>query len=347
MKRIQLFFLALAMLGVFCISLPQEGLCAAAQNGDARKARQNPDWPPNIRFLTGPTKGQWFQMGEIIALLLNEHVVPTTSRSGGGLANISSINDKMGDFGFTVSSFLISAQNKVPEFSQIKVDNVALIGDIFPQILYFLVRKEFAEKHGITTVKDLVESSAQVRMASLRPGSASEFIVSLLFKYGYNTSFDALREKGWTLMFGNYAEISDSLVSGRLDCFAYTAGADVPLIRTMEEYIPIQILDVDASALATFAEKFGMYPFVIPQTRFASLTKPVQTLGDFSCIVVRKDLPEDMVYEVTRQLYTRREIVGTPAATADFAEWRPETAIAHKEHLHPGALRFWEEQLQK
>ena len=347
MMRVRQFFLVLALLGFFC-SLPpaNSGYAAEPQKNNAptaRKTKTSPNWPPYIRFLSGPVGGQWFQMGEVIARLLNDTVVPTTSRTGGGLANISNIHDKNGDIGFTVSSFLVSARNKVPEFSEVKVDNVALIADVYPQILYFLVRKEFADEHNIASIGDMLESKANVRLASLRPGSASQFVISLLFKYGYNTSFEALRDKGWKVIYSSYAEISDGFVSGQIDCFAYTAGVDVPLIRTIEGYIPIGILNVDAEVLSTFTKKFGMYTRLIPDSQYSSLKKPVQTLGDFSCLIIRRDLPEDMAYEVTKFLYVNKDVIG--AKVADFADLDANTAVTHKDLLHPGAARFWKEKL--
>ena len=346
--RVRHFFLVLALFASLCSFLPaHSGYAAEPQKNNAptaRKAKASSNWPPYIRFLSGPVGGQWFQMGEVIAHLLNDTVVPTTSRTGGGLANISNIHGKNGDLGFTVSSFLVSAENNIPEFSEVKVGNVALIADVYPQILYFLVRKEFAEKHGITTIGDMLESKANVRLASLRPGSASQFIISLLFKYGYNTSFDTLREKGWRVIYSSYAEISDGFVSGEIDCFAYTAGVDVPLINTIEGYLPIGILSVDASVLSTFTKKFGMYTRIIPDTQYSSLEKPVQTLGDFSCLLVRKDLPDDMVYEITKLLYVNKDVVA--AKVADFADLDANTAVTHKELLHPGAAKFWQEKLK-
>ena len=298
--------------------------------------------PSYLRLLTGPNGGQWFEAGEVIAVLFDRDIMPTTSRMGGGMTNISSIHSRMGDLGFTVASFLFGANKKLPEFEGMETENVATIGNIYPQVLYVLARKEFAEKNNITTIDDLLALKGVVRLASLRPGSASEFVFSGLLKYGYNTSFEELRMRGWTVSYGNYSAIADDLVAGTLDCFAYTAGEDVPLIHTLSKHIPIAILQVDIHAIESFVENFGMYAYTIPAHRYIGQDKPVTTLGDYTCMIVRKDFSDDLVYKIVKILYENKKFIAE--TVADFGALAAKTAVSNSEFLHPGAMRFWKEQ---
>lgn len=225
-------------------------LVCFAQPAFAEEVKQDKSqWPTHLRMLTGPNGGQWFMMGEPIAEVLSKKVASTTSRMGGGMANIASINDKAGDFGFSLTCFLGAGQSGEAEYQDIKLENVSLLANIYPQVLYFLVRKDFADENGITTVNDLLQKKMPLRFASLKPGTASEFILNLLFKHGYNTSFDQLKKQGWVISFNNYAETADNFVAGELDCFAYTAGTTVPLILTMEEHTEVLVLPIDQKVL--------------------------------------------------------------------------------------------------
>ena len=308
----------------------------AAGNG---KPVPKEGWPAHLRMLTGPNGGQWFMMGDPIAEVLSKNVMPTSSRMGGGLANINSVNDKMGDLAFTLTSFLGSARSGEPEYQSIKTDNAVLMANIYPQVLYFLLRKDFAEEHGIDSVETLLKKKMPLRFASLKPGTASEFILTMLLKYGYNTDFDALREQGWSIAFNNYAETADNFVDGELDCFAYTAGTVVPLILTMEEHTDVVVLPLDQKVLDLLSQKFGTTTYTIQPDVYRSIKTPVRTLGDYTSIVVRKDLPDDLVFAINKAFWENRDYIA--GVIADFGGLSPETAIPEGVSVHPGSIEFW------
>ncbi len=325
-----------------CLSLILLGLSVtpalAAQN-------QKGNWPTHLRILTGPNGGQWFMMGDRLAEVLTRHVLPSSSRMGGGVANIGNISKKMGDMGFTLACFMGAAESGEAEYQSIDMSNAQLMMNVYPQVLYFLMRKDFAEKHGITSVDTLLKKDIPLRFASLRPGTASEFILTLLFKYGYDTNFEELREKGWQIAFNNYAETADNFVSGEIDCFAYTAGTTVPLIHTMEEHTEVIILPLEQKVLDMLSDKFKTSSYDINPGAYKSIKQPVRTLSDYTCFVIRKDLPEDLVYEMCKALWEGRDYVAS--IIEDFGSLSPDTALAEGLPTHPGSLKFWSELRQK
>lgn len=298
-------------------------------------------WPSHLRLLTGPKGGQWFAMGEPMAKALSASVLPSTSRSGGGLDNINSLNQKQGEIAFSLACFMGAAGSGEAEYQEIRLDNVEIVANVYPQVLYFLLRKEFAEQHGITDVKSLLEKRLPIRFASLKPGTASEFIITLLLKYGYNTSFEQLKEQGWSIAFNNYAETADNFVAGNLDCFAYTAGTVVPLILTMEEHTDVIVLPLERTVLELLAQKFKTDVYTIQPGVYKSITSPVTTLSDWTCLMTRKDLPESLVYEFSKSLWENRDDVA--AVIKDYGQLSPETALPAGLPVHPGARKFWTE----
>ena len=265
-----------AAVGFFCAFSPASAASAPDANTAKNASSQGKEgWPSHLRLLTGPTGGQWFMLGEPIADALSQHVLPTTSRIGGGVANIGSVNMKQGDIAFTLACFLGAAQSGEEEYRGIKTDNTALLASVYPQVLYFLVRKDFAAKHGITSVETLLQKNIPLRFASLKPGTASEFILQMLLKYGYNTNFAKLRDQGWRLSFNNYAETADNFVAGEIDCFAYTAGTTVPLILTMEENTEVTVLPIDPKVLDLLSQKFKTHTYVIAPGTYKSVTSPI------------------------------------------------------------------------
>jgi TRAP transporter TAXI family solute receptor len=169
--------------------------------------------------------------------------------------------------------------------------------------------------------------------------------LNLVLKHGYDTSFETLENQGWSLTFSNYAEIADSFVAGDLDCFAYTAGTDVPLIHTIEEHTDVVILPIGQKTLDILSAKFKTGVWTIPPGAYKCAASPIQTLGDYTCIIVRKDFPENLVYAMTELIWKNKAMIEDVAA--DFGALSPGTAAPEGLPVHPGARRFWDELRQK
>ena len=296
--------------------------------------------PAHLRFLSGPNGGQWFTAGERLAPILTRNVAPTTSRIGGGVANIAAVDKRLGDLGFTLTCFLGAAQSGEPEYQSMAAENVTLLANIYPQVLYFLMRQEVADKYGVKDVASLLQQRAPLRFASLKPGTASEFILNMLLKYGYDTNYTKLREQGWSLAFNNYAETADNFVEGTIDCFAYTAGTEVPLILTMEKHARVVVLPVEQRVLDLLEKRFKTCTYTIQPGLYTSVTAPIATLGDSTCIIVRKDLQEDTVFAITKALWENKN--GLVDAVKDFQALSPQTAMPKGFDIHPGAKKFWD-----
>jgi len=328
---------ALFLATIFIVSAGVSSLGFAATN--ASQADKT-DRPAHLRFLSGPNGGQWFTAGESIAPILTRNVAPTTSRIGGGVANIAAVDKRLGDLGFTLTCFLGAAQSGEHEYQSMASENVALMANIYPQVLYFLMRKDVAQKYGITDVSSLLKQRAPLRFASLKPGTASEFILNMVLKYGYDSSFAKLREQGWLLEFNNYAETADNLVEGKLDCFAYTAGTEVPLILAMEKHTDVLVLPIEQQVLDFLEKRFRTSTYVIQPGLYASVTSPIATLGDSTCIIIRKDLQDALVFEIAKALWENKGILID--AVKDFQSFSTKTVMPPGFEIHPGAKKFWD-----
>ncbi len=305
----------------------------------AEPSQNKADWPSHLRLVTGPEGGQWFVLGEAIAGVFSREVLNSTSRMGGGLSNIGALNERTADIGFTLASFLGAAESDEPEYKTLNLNNTTLLARIYPQVLYVIIHRDFAEKNGIESVGQMFEKNIPLRFASLKKGTASEFILSLLLQYGYQTSFNQLREKGWEIIFCNYTEAADDFASGAVDCFAYTAGEEVPLILTIEKYANIKILPVEKNVLENLAERFKTYTYTIPTGVYSSVKAPVQTLGDYTCLVVRKDLPPDLVFAMSKSLWENKDYLAS--IVKDYKKLSSSSAVMESLPMHPGAIEFW------
>lgn len=87
------------------------------------------------------------------------------------------------------------------------------------------------------------------------------------------------------------------------------------------------------------ADKFKTGTYTIKPGDYKSISHPVTTLGDWTSILVRKDLPEDLVYEVTKTLWESRSYIA--GIIKDFGGLSPQTALPEGVEAHPGSVKFW------
>ncbi|MDL2279583.1 TAXI family TRAP transporter solute-binding subunit [Desulfovibrio sp. OttesenSCG-928-G11] len=311
------------------VALPCSALAEADKSG----------WPVQLRFMSGPQGGNWFTLGTVMADTWSKEVLRANAVAGGGMANITGIESRKGDMGFAVASFLGAALAGEEDFRGAKVNNVVIMANLYKQVTYFIVAKDFAESRNIRTTGDLIKQD-KVRFASLKPGTASEFAVKALFAMGYGTSPGELKsEKQWSLEYLTYEGGADAIANGDIDCFAFSVGSAASIVSSIESKVNIHILSVEETALQAVAAAYGTTAHTIAPGTYASVRQPVTTLGDYTCIVIRKDLPESLVFELNKSLWSNKaHLVET---VRDMAEFSPATALPEGVPCHPGSTRFW------
>ncbi len=299
------------------------------------------DWPAGLKILAGATGGQWDALGIAISGALNRSVLPTTCYLGGGISNIANIAAGSGDIGFSMCCFLHNKKLYKDLYGNLSIDNAMLLARIYPQVLYVLVRKEFAQKHGIKSMEDLLKQRIPVHCATLKKGTGSRFLFQLLLMEGYQSSFDQLRRQGWKIHFHSYSEIADKFANKELDCFVYMAGSNVPIILSMEKYVDITILPISKKILQSLQDKYNINIHYIDPKIYQCVNGPIYTISDYTCLVVNKELPKNLVYNITKTIWEQRAYIGY--GVKDFLYLSPNTAIDAKARVHPGAIAFWRE----
>ena len=322
------FFVVAAMVIVMG---PSSGAFAATKAG----------WPDQLRFMAGPPGGNWFALGTALAETWTKEGMPkTTSTSGGGVANIINAANGRGDFGFSVTSLLGAAIKGEADFEGKPVKNAVIMSNLYTQYTYFIMRKDYAEKNGIKSVGDIIKKKLPIRFATLKPGTASEFVVNALFKKGYGIDYKK-EFKSWkgSIEYASYEGGADLLADNHLDCFAFSVGRIASIIMNIESKIDIVILPVEQKALDLLANAYGTVTFTIQPGAYKSVTKPIKTVGDYTCIVVRKDLPEDLVFELNKVLWNKKSALVN--VVKDMSELEPGMALPKKVPSHPGSVKFW------
>lgn len=256
------------------------------------------EWPSILRLMTGPAGGNWAILGNVFVESLKAAGLPECFNiTGGGVSNILNVHAGRADLGFTVSSLVGAALKGEGDFEGRKVDNAEIIANLYPQYSYFIMRKDFAVKNKINSLEDIIEKKPVIRFATLRPGTSTEFIIKALFEKAWGVDY----KKIFQVQYETYDSGAKLLIDNHLDCLAFSIGKVAPIINNIENQIDIVLLTAGQEAIDKLAEAYGTTAFDIEQGIYKSLPKgsePVKAVGDYTCIIGRKDLPVSLVNAV-------------------------------------------------
>ena len=318
-------------------------VCAAVPAAAAPAAKAG--WPAQLKFMAGPPGGNWFALGSAFADMWTKDTIAVTSTSGGGVSNIINADTKKGDFGFSVTSLLGAAIKGEQDFIGRPAKNAEVMANLYTQYTYFIMREDFAKKNKITKVGDIFERKIPVKMATLKPGTASEFVVKSLFMKGYGVTYKDIKKMGGSMEFASYEGGADLIADGHIDLFIFSVGKVASIVMNIESKAKIVVLPVDTNALNALGKAYGTETFTIQPGIYKSVTKPVQTVGDYTCIVISKDLPDSLVYDLCKSMFTNKPALAK--AVRDIDELNPWEAVPKGVPTHPGALKFWKEMQAK
>ena len=315
---------------------------AAVAHADVDKT----GWPSQLRFMAGPPGGNWFALGTALSEMWTANGLPqTTSSSGGGVSNILNAHAKRGDLGFSVASLLGAALKGEADFQGRTVDNAVIMANLYTQYTYFIVRKDFAEKNNIKSVEDIIDKKLAMRFATLKPGTSSEFVVKALFEKGYGFDYKkTFQEWGGSVEYASYDGGADLLADNHLDCFAFSIGKIASTVMNIESQVDVVLLPVGQEALDKLSDAYGTVTLTIDPGIYKSVpegAEPVKAVGDYTCVVIRKDLPESLVYELNKAVWEHK--ADLVAAVRDMDELVPEIALPEKIPAHEGSIKFWKE----
>lgn len=294
-----------------------------------------------LRFMSGPSGGSWYALGNALSQAWENSGLPQiTCSQGGGVSNILNIHAKRADFGFSVTSLLGAALKGEADFRGRTVDNAVIMTNLYSQYTYFVMRRDFADKNKIKSVEDIIDGKHALRFATLRPGTSSEFVIKALFDKAYNLDY----KKAFQVEYTSYDGGVELLADNHIDCFAFSVGKTAPVIAQIENKLDIVLLSISQTALDKLADSYGTVTLMIEPGIYKALpegSEPVKTVGDYTCIIIRKDLPENLVYELNKALWEQKSNLAK--IITDINELAPDTALPDKIPAHRGSITFWQQ----
>lgn len=281
------------------------------------------------RFLTGSDGGNWNILGKEIALIANKNGIKMRDFKGGGAFNIINIDNGIADIGFSVGS-LVGAAVRGDDLFAKTIKNITVLANLYPQITYFVARKDFAKKYKIKSLKDAL-SHKGLRIATLEGGTSSRFVIKTLLKLGYNTSFSKIKKNG-KVLYCSYEEGAKLLKDNMVDMFAFSVGEKAKILKKLENTEDVLILPINKNALTTLSRQYGTRTYILKPNTYKSIQKFTPTIGDFTVLIIRKDLPKKVIRSMAKILLNNKSQL--TKKVSDFSRFNPRGAISTTLPMH-------------
>ena len=303
-----------------------------------------------FRIGTGSAGGTYFPIGGIIANAISNPPGSRSCEEGGtcgvpGLVaiaqstnasahNVTAINAGQMEAGLTGAATLYFAYHGEAKFEGNKKPKLRIIANLYPEDLHLVLPK--GKKLG--SLKDLEGKRVGIAQA----GSGTQIAVELM-----------LAEQGITRDNIDEAELNNAqsaerIADGQLDAYFYAAGTPVAAMIQLDNTKGMDLYSFTDEEVKT---SNMAVPYYVP-SKIASGTYPgvqydVNTLAVNGILVTSSDIDEELIYEITKALWsdTTRKLLDNGHAKGKVITL--ETALFGLEGLnvplHPGAERFYKE----
>lgn len=256
----------------------------------------------------------------------------TVEGSAGSVENIRRIGGGDLQMGIAFSGDSYLAYHGLEAFKSTgKVENIRAIGFLYSAISQIVT----AEDSGIKSIYDLEGKKMSVGSAG---SGTQKTMMRLLDHLGLTDKVDIINMGG--------SGSSDQLKNGQIHAYhglwGAPAGAIVDSTSSMNAILIDLWKDTKASGF------FDKYPFyteaTIPAGTYANIDTDVHTFRDTAILVASSDLSAEIVYEITKKLYSKEGLAYMLQVSNATREMSLEAGLSGISiPLHIGAERFWKE----
>ena len=282
----------------------------------------------------GPTGGTFntFANGMAVYVPKNMKDIKLSAvGSGGSVENVKRVSSGESHFGmcYAVDSAL-GRNGQLPKDDK-KYDGTTAMGFLYGAPAQLVVRAD----SDIKSSKDLIGK----RVAVGNAGSGAAASAERFFRH--LEVWDEFKPQ-----FLGYSAAASAFKDGKIDAFWVLVGYPNRAIIEASVQVDIKLINVGDDAV-----KFGFYdayayiPVTIPAGTYGDDMPACSTFQDATFLCANTGVPTDVVYNVMKTLWSKQGMAAMVSAKKTFKAMTLENAFDGASiPLHPGAVKFWEEQ---
>ena len=290
---------------------------------------------------TATTGGTYYPVGVALATIAHAQLNQTKGisltaiSSAGSLENVKLLRDNQAQFALLQGPFGAWSWNGEGPVSKPQT-HVRSVSAMWQNVEHFVLLSELAKTGEIMDLDDLDGERFVLGARNSGAEQTGRFILDTL-------GIDY--EKKFNLAYMGYGPTTSAIQDGNIVGMNIPAGAPVSSITQAYAMLGdrLTILNWTQETLDKLNAKYPLWDWYdFPPGTYPNQTKLIRTIGSPNVLVTRSDIPEDVVYNVTKVIWenlaTLQEIHG---ATKDM---RLEIATdGLGAPLHPGAIRYYRE----
>lgn len=322
--------LALALVFTGCSQPAEEAPKEEAkqEGGEATKSGDTLE----LAFATGGTSGTYYPLGGSIANVWNnkiEGVNVTIQPAGASVENINRVSSGEVDIVLAMNNIADDAFNGTGKSFSKPLQNFKAVGVVYPEVM-----------HVITTQSSGVQSIADLKGKAINPGppGSGTYVTAMKILEAYG-----IGAKDYTSKPGSFSDAVAGLKDGTIDAAFAVLSFPASAVQEIATTNPVKILEMDGAdfdkvkELVPFAAKFN-----IEGGKYKGQETDATTVTLQAVMYVKEDLSDDLVYELTKNMYENTEEIAQGHARGK--QIKLENAISGvTTPIHPGAQKYYDE----
>ncbi len=299
---------------------------------EAQETKSSGSQAIDLRWGTITAGGAWQVIGNA---MLEDVKKSNPNISGSTLpstttGNVLGVHKGKFDIAFSIADTTAAAWNGEGYFKPTgKLDDIREVAAFYPQSTHIVV---WADSN--------INSIADLKGKRVSPGakglSCDVEFQRLLKAYGMSLNDVKVSYLG-------FDDAAQQMIDGHLDALALvTVPPPYAPVISVGSQRAIKLLSIPDDKIAEMVKYQGVQSYELPAGTYKDVDYPVKGIMSRSHIIVRKDMPDDVVYNIVKSIaenFPRYKEVLASMKFAKVEEMATDVGIP----MHPGALKYYKE----
>lgn len=285
-----------------------------------------------ITVATGPTSGLYYPIGGAFSNVIKNKLGYKSSAqsTGASVENINLIIEGKADLAISMSDAINQAYEGTGAFEgKSPQQNLRALMGLYPNYVQLVT----TDKSGINKFEDLKGK----RVGIGAPNSGVELNARMMYEA------HGMKYEDSKVDYLNYGEAIDQMKNGLIDAAFVTSGIPNATIMELGTTNKIVIVPIEGEGAKNLIAK---YPFfveaVIPKDTYDT-DKDTNTVTVMNIMVIREELPEEVVYEITKGIFENIDDIKASHNTAEKHLSLENSQKGISIPFHPGAEKYYKE----
>ncbi|MFZ5652252.1 MAG: TAXI family TRAP transporter solute-binding subunit, partial [Bacillota bacterium] len=289
----------------------------------------------DLNVATGTTSGVYYVLGNGMAQMWNAKVPgvrATAQATEASVQNLNLLQKKEADIGFSMNQVVGNSYQGKDKFQGRANKDLRVMTGLYPNVVQIVVPAKGAGSVKALEGKRFVPGAA---------GSGTEVSCREIFGlYG----IDYMNKKNMKADFVGFTEAVELLKNGQSDGAFISAGVPNSAIMDLSNSTSVKLISLEKDMIEKICKEMPWYyPTVIKANTYKGQTEDVHTVAQSNLLVTRADLPDDLIYNLTKSIYdNQKDLVNAHSAAKDITKENALKGLMGVP-VHPGAAKYFKE----